>query len=150
MRSAQAATISRAAIALAAAASAAYAWWATGTQPFTLAADLAVLAPVLVVLTMALWPGRAQPESPGDGGAPLERTWIWVLLAAAAVGLEATALALGGKSRSVPSLSTVVDQALAWHATRWVLFLAWLAVAALPSVRRIRRRRRPAPEGAAR
>ena len=55
-----------------------------------------------------------------------------MVLGLAAAALEGIALGLGGRSRAFPSLSTVVDQALVWHLTRWLLFVLWLAVAAWP------------------
>jgi hypothetical protein len=55
-----------------------------------------------------------------------------------AFALEVAGLALGGRSSAVPTLSTVVDHALAWHAVRFVLFLAWLALGWAPVVRQAR------------
>jgi hypothetical protein len=46
----------------------------------------------------------------------------WLLVALAAAGLEGLGLALGGRSKTVPTLSTMIDHALAWHALRLILF----------------------------
>lgn len=85
--------------------------------------------------------GPDQGPAPEPGPAPgrdrlqLRRTFPWVVLVLVAVGLEATGLALGGRSEAVPTLSTVVDHALAWHVVRFVLFCGWIAVGWSPSVR---------------
>ena len=119
-----------------AAAAAGYGWWATGVRPFTTAAYLAVAVPVVVVAVTGWWSGRhrlpAPPPVPGlRGAAP------WLALALAGLGLEIAGLALGGRSARLPTLSTVVDHALAWHATRLALFVLWAALGvALVVVRR--------------
>ncbi|MCQ4118126.1 hypothetical protein [Rhodococcus tibetensis] len=64
----------------------------------------------------------------------------WLILLVLAVGLEGVGLALGGRSTSVPTLSTVIDYALAWHPVRFVLFCGWLAVGGAPVVRMVHRR----------
>ena len=116
----------------------AYAWWATSVRPFTSMAYLAVGVPVLVALARASFrPVREPPQtvraSPERDRRLIRRAaaFAWATVACAAVVLESLALALGGSSRSVPSLSTVVDQALAWHLTRALLFLVWAGVGAL-------------------
>jgi hypothetical protein len=56
-----------------------------------------------------------------------------------AVALESLALALGGRSAAVPTLSTVVDRALVWHLARFGLLCLWLAAACLPARRVVAR-----------
>ncbi len=110
--------------------SAAYAWYVTGLRPFTNSAYEAVFAAPAILLALGLLSpaGRRTPRDPLTlrGVAP------WVALAAAAGCLEAIGLALGGRSPVVPTLSTVVDHALGWHATRFVLFFGWLEVGTRP------------------
>lgn len=60
----------------------------------------------------------------------------WWFVVVLAVALEAVALALGGRSKSVPTLSTTLDRLLTTHADREIIFLLWLFVGALPLVRR--------------
>jgi hypothetical protein len=115
----------------------AYAWWGTGTRPFTLVADLAVGIPVVLVAVMAFPDRESVPDAPPTA---LRRILPWLLLGGAAVTLEAIALALGGRSRAFPTLSTVIDQALAWHAARSGLFVIWMLAAAWPFGRRLRKR----------
>jgi hypothetical protein len=120
---------------------AAYAWWATGLRSFTAGAYVAVGLPVaaLVLVVLVVRPdGSARTESrAGVEGSEirLRTTFPWLLLLALAVGLEAGGLALGGRSTVVPTLSTVADHALAWHAVRFVLFCGWLAVGWAPVLR---------------
>jgi hypothetical protein len=124
-----------------------YAWWAAGLAPFTTAAYVAVALPVAALATAALLvptgplPVRSvrsvgAPGAPVAQGRPWYRALPWAGPLAVAVGLEVAGLALGGRSSTVPTLSTVVDHALAWQAVRFVLFLAWLALGWAPVVRR--------------
>jgi hypothetical protein len=113
-----------------------YAYWATGLAPFTVASYAAVAGPVLVA---ALWTGVAEParRGPSDAGATSPAFRVGpalpiLIIAAIAIGLETIALALGGRSASVPTLSTIVDHALTWHASRFALFVAWLVAASVP------------------
>jgi hypothetical protein len=48
--------------------------------------------------------------------------------------LEGLGLALGGRSKTVPTLSTVIDHALAWHALRLILFCGWLLIGSMPVI----------------
>jgi hypothetical protein len=114
---------------------AAYAWWAAGLAPFTSTAYVAVALPVAgVAVSAVLIP--TGPRSPRSAGRPAYGALPWVGLLVVAVALEATGLALGGRSSAVPTLSTVVDHALAWQGVRFVLFVAWLALGWAPVVRR--------------
>ena len=114
---------------------AAYSWWATGLPPFTTTAYVAVVLPVAALAVAAvLVPTR--PRSFRSAGRPRYAALPWVGLLVVAIALEAAGLALGGRSRTVPTLSTVVDHALAWQGVRFVLFVAWLALGWTPVVRR--------------
>ncbi len=113
---------------------AAYAWWATGLHPFTAGSYVAVGLPVvaLVLVVLVTRPdgsdrigSSAVAEGPEIG---LRTAFPWLLLFTIAIGLEVWGLALGGRSANVPTLSTVVDHAMAWHGVRFVLFCGWLAV----------------------
>lgn len=129
-----------------AAAAALYSWWATGVPPFTGRAYVAVGIPAVLLLAVGIAdslsgpteehdPNRGPGTGPGRGPLQLRRSFPWLLLFVVAVGLEATGLALGGRSETVPTLSTVVDHALAWHVVRFVLFCSWIAVGWSPLVR---------------
>jgi hypothetical protein len=54
----------------------------------------------------------------------------WATVVAVALGLEVAGLALGGRSRDVPTLSTTVDHLLVTHEGRCLLYLWWLWVGA--------------------
>lgn len=115
-----------------------YAWWATGVPPFTVRAYIAVGVPALLLVVVAL----ATPASVGGKAISVrslpgedheaQRTFPWVVLLVLAVSLEGLGLALGGRSRAVPTLSTVIDHALSHHVVRFVLFLAWLVAGWAP------------------
>jgi hypothetical protein len=133
------------------AALAAYAWWATGVTPFTGGAYVAVGVPVVTVAVAAALDRRPVGTDPVPtrsrhaGG--FRAALPWVLLGAVALVLELVALSLGGRSHDVPTLSTVVDHALGRHPQRFVLFCVWLAVAAVPLLRRRQRRGRGGGRG---
>jgi hypothetical protein len=117
----------------------AYAWWATGIRPFSRSADVAIAIPAALVL-VAAW----LKPAPRDAGTDrLKGALPWIALLVVAVGLEVAGLALGGRSRTVPTLSTVADQALAWHVTRWLVFVLWLVAGAWPLRHALGRRQRP-------
>jgi hypothetical protein len=119
-----------------------YAWWATGTQPFTLSSYVAVGGPVVLAGAVALGrpASRVTSRAPTLGGGVWSAS-PWIVILALAVGLECTALALGGRSTDVPTLSTVVDHALGRHALRFLLFCGWLAVGFAPLVWGLSRQR---------
>jgi hypothetical protein len=52
----------------------------------------------------------------------------WTAVFLVALGLEIAGLALGGRSKDVPTLSTTVDHLLVTHWGRWLLYLWWLWV----------------------
>ncbi|MDA8290707.1 MAG: hypothetical protein M0Z33_03370, partial [Actinomycetota bacterium] len=68
-----------------------------------------------------------------SGGVPVAAL-PWIVLAAAAAGLEAAALVLGGRSPAVPTLSTVVDRALVWRPVRFLLLCGWLSLVLAPEL----------------
>jgi len=125
----------------------AYGWWATGLEPFTATAYAAVAVSAVALVLVSY---RVAPTGSAAGGerrdaAPrlaVGRLWPWLVLGALAVALEVVGLALGGRSPTVPTLSTFTDHALAWHGTRLALFLAWLAVGWWSTAVRVWRGRR--------
>jgi hypothetical protein len=111
-----------------------YAYWATGLRSFTVASYIAVGIPIVIVGSIVIIGSVAAVTE----AVPLSRTLPWLLLAFIAAVLEAVGVALGGRSKAVPTLSTVVDHALAWHAVRLVLFCGWLLLGLLPVISRVR------------
>lgn len=113
----------------------AYGWWASGLRPFTWTAYAAVGLLVAVVSGTAIARRGSRAASDASGTTVnLRRAWPWIALCAAAVVLEVVGLALGGRSAAVPTLSTVVDRALAPRAARCAMYVAWLAVGIAPVV----------------
>jgi hypothetical protein len=94
-----------------------------------------VAVPVVVMLVLyALRGGFSDPETTSyyrhrSLGSPRPDAPWWVLFSVA-IALETLALALGGRSKNVPTLSTFVDHLLVAHWGRWLLFLWWLWVGA--------------------
>lgn len=112
-----------------------YAWFATGAGAFTAGAYTYVATPSLVALAIFVATERRRsaersPTSRVARALPWANSAPWIAILAAAVVLEAVGLALGGRSTSVPTLSTTVDHVLVTHVARWLLFVAWLAIIA--------------------
>ena len=119
-----------------AAAAATAAWWVTGLSPFTITAYVAVGLPVAALVAVVVGHSFGLGHSTvKPWPATLRSVFPWLALLALGLGLEALGLALGGRSASVPTLSTVVDHALAWHGLRFVLFCGWLATGWVPALR---------------
>jgi hypothetical protein len=120
-----------------------YAWWASGVRPFTTLAYVLIALPSLLVVVAylslgALSPGRRDvtryyQERSHD--VTLKNVAPWIVVVLLAVALEVVGLALGGRSRDVPTLSTTVDHLLVWHWGRWLLYVAWLSIGLTPVVR---------------
>jgi hypothetical protein len=106
----------------------AYGYWATGRAPFGALAYVAVGIPIaLAAAAVLIGPGRSTPRRTA-ALVTVRSTWPWLLIAGLMVGLEFVGLALGGRSAVFPTLSTVVDHALAWHLARLLLFAGWLLI----------------------
>ena len=92
------------------------------------AVPVAVLVAVVVLIPHARSDVIHPPRSSEPAGAGLRSAAPWLVLVAIVVGLEAVGLALGGRSPTVPTFSTVADHALVSHASRFVIFCAWLGL----------------------
>lgn len=122
-----------------------YAWFATGVAPFTVSAYVLVAVPSLAVLTLYARDGaftsKGSHELRRDPAlvATLRTNVVpWLVVLALALGLEVFALALGGRSKPVPTLSTTLDHLLVTHWLRGVLFWLWLSVGVAPLRHRAR------------
>lgn len=114
---------------------AAYAWLATSAHSFTSWAYVAVSLPVVVTLALYSLCGGFKEPSASDyyrrrSIDALRIAIPWSGLFIAALTLEIVGLALGGRSKDVPTLSTTVDHLLVAHWGRWLLFLWWLWIGA--------------------
>jgi hypothetical protein len=105
----------------------AYAWWATGIAPFSALSYVLVAVPVAALVgTYAAMGALSRKRNDikrhyrrRAGDASLQNVSPWLCLLGAAVTLESVALALGGRSRSVPTLSTAADHLLVTHLGGW-------------------------------
>jgi len=127
----------------------AYAWWATGVKPFTAPAYVLIAVPSLAVLStyvvlggLSRRAGVARYYRERASGSTFKGAAPWAALLVCALLLEAVGLALGGRSHTVATLSTVSDHLLVRHWSRWLLYDLWLAVGAGPLLRLSRYLRR--------
>jgi len=126
-----------------------YAWIATGVTPFTTTAYVLVALPSVALLVVYARLGVFTVRQPKldrlyqerAGRQTLAQLTPWLAVLAGALTLEVVGLALGGRSTSVPTLSTEMDHLLVTHWGRWALYVAWLAVGAWPARGLLRARR---------
>lgn len=116
---------------------AAYAGWASGTAPFSSAADAAVSVPsaLLAAGLLARWlvpaggPWRPLPPVSHDGdpardagtGTP------WIALVALVVGVELASYFHGGARSAYPTISSAVESIFRYRAVKAAAFFGWLA-----------------------
>jgi hypothetical protein len=128
-----------------------YAGFASGVKPFTATAYVLVAIPALVVLVVFSMLGALTPRRDDVHAYYLDRSdhasftkvLPWLSIFALAVALEVVGLALGGRNKTVPTLSTTVDHLLVTREGRWLLYAAWLSVGVAPLIR-LWRRQHPA------
>jgi len=108
-----------------------YSWWASGQAAFSALDYLACALPIGAVLAGLLASGGGR-RGAWLGVSPIQTARTRVLPVAVVVGagvvLEAIGLIAGGRSRVVPTLSTVADQLTAGHVARFVAFYAWVLI----------------------
>jgi hypothetical protein len=121
----------------------AYAWGASGVAPFTTLAYVLITIPSALMIAIYISLGALSPRRHDvtqyyqrrAEGATLRNVAPWLVVLLLALALEVVGLALGGRSSSVPTLSTAVDHLLIYHWERWLLYVGWLSVGALPLFR---------------
>lgn len=121
----------------------AYAGLASGVKPFTTLAYVLVAIPTLAALVMFSMLGGLTPRRRDVTNYYLERSdratllnvLPWLSLFALAVVLEVVGLALGGRNKTMPTLSTTVDHLLVTREGRWLLYATWLSVGVAPLLR---------------
>lgn len=111
-----------------------YAWVTVGVAPFSTLSYLLVAIPCVAFVVVYARMGGLSVERVEVSeyfqrkarNATLSTVAPWIALLTAAVALETVGLLLGGRSTSVPTLSTTVDHLLAVRWERCILCLAWL------------------------
>jgi hypothetical protein len=119
-----------------------YAWATAGVKPFSTVSYVLVAIPSVATVLACVALGGLSPRRPEisayylrkAGGASLPTVAPWIAVLSAAVVLEAVGLLLGGRSASVPTLSTTVDHLLAVRWERCLLCFAWLRVGVIPLI----------------
>jgi hypothetical protein len=118
----------------------AYAWSVTGVAPFTTIAYALIAFPSIAAVALYASMGtfsRHRADLANYYQMRARRVSLssiapWLVVLLGAVTLEAVGLALGGRSPSVPTLSTTVDHLLEQHWERSVLYVVWVTVGASP------------------
>ncbi len=129
-------------VAVAIAIVAGYAWATAGAAPFSTTSYVLVsIASAVIVLTYVALGGLSPRRDAvrahyrrQSHDASLSSVAPWIAVLIVAVVLEVIGLSLGGRSTSVPTLSTAVDHLLRFHWERCLICFAWLAVGIAPLV----------------
>lgn len=110
---------------------AAYAWFASATTPFTVAADVTTALPIVgMVAVVALqrirpfgpvWQRLPGDQPPGGGTAV-----PWLVVLALLVVPEGVSLLAGGARSSHPTISFVTDTVFQWHAVKAAVYFVWM------------------------
>jgi hypothetical protein len=124
-----------------------YAWVIAGAAPFSALAYLLVATPcVAFVVAYARMGGLSVDRGEVNEyfrriarGTTLSSVAPWTALLTAVAALEVVGLLLGGRSTSVPTLSTTVDHLLAVRWERFLLCWAWLFTGGFALLRHWRR-----------
>jgi phosphate/sulfate permease len=127
-----------------------YAWVLTGVHPFTSLSYVLVGVPsVAIVVAFVVLGGFSRHRSDVNAyyrrhsdSAALRTVTPWIALLVAAVLFEAVGLLLGGRSTSVPTLSTAIDHLLEHHWERFLFCLTWLLAGAFPVLELLQLRER--------
>jgi hypothetical protein len=120
-----------------------YAWVTTGVAPFSTFSYCLIAVPCVIFVVAYIRMGGLSTDhaevgayfESKSGGATRATVAPWIALLVAALVLEAVGLLLGGRSTSVPTLSTTVDHLLAVRWERCLLCLAWLLAGGVPLFR---------------
>ena len=105
----------------------AYAWWATGLEPFSARATGAVLGAGIVAVALAAGHGVTTREH--DAEVAVGGVLIWLLLLAALAVWELAAYLQAPRAQH-PTLSHLANGILEVRPVRAIAFVAWLAGAA--------------------
>ena len=104
-----------------------WSWLASGVRTFTHPAEVFTFVPALAVLVWTLRPSARLPVIRDDLG-PRQPWWTvlpWLLAIAALVGWELSEL-FQKPRQAHPTLSSITNDLLSTHPSRFLGFLAWL------------------------
>ena len=110
-------------LAFALGAAAVYSWVAAGFRPFTVAEEVMVAIPALLVFAAAWRPSRA-PATVRWSRASIA---CWLGLVVLAIGWELLAY-FSSPREDHPTLSVIADEIMSVHVGRALMFLLWLAL----------------------
>ena len=125
------------------AAMAIYAWVTAGVPPFSALSYVLIAIPSVAFVVAYARMGGLSRDNDAVSSYYQQRSDTttfsnvapWTALLVAAIVLELIGLCLGGRSASVPTLSTTVDHLLARRWERSTLCFAWLLAGAVPLLR---------------
>ncbi len=107
-----------------------WAWFASGVRTFTRPAEVLTFLPGVAVSVLTLRPSAGSVRPVSKGGAPPDRRWgilPWIGVLVLAVGWELTEL-FSQPRQAHPTVSSLTNSLLSTHPSRFVGYLAWLAV----------------------
>jgi hypothetical protein len=122
---------------------AAYSWVTAGVTPFSAPAYAFVALPSVAFVVAYVSMGGLSRHR-GDVNTyyqdrsrdtTLSNVAPWISVFVAALVLEAIGLSLGGRSTSVPTLSTTIDHLLKMQWERSIFCFAWLLAGTVPLIR---------------
>jgi hypothetical protein len=107
------------------AAAACWSWFASGVRTFTRPAEVLTFVPALAVLVLTLRPKARFTAGLAEPRAPWRTLLPWVAAVAALVGWELSEL-FSKPRRGHPTLSSITNDLLSTHPSRFLGFLFWL------------------------
>ncbi len=107
-----------------------WAWFASGVRTFTRPAEVLTFLPGLAVLVLTLRPSASFVRPVEDGGVTPFRRWgvlPWLGVLIVTVGWELAEL-FSQPRHAHPTISSLTNSLLSTHPSRFLGYLAWLAV----------------------
>lgn len=114
-------------------AAAAYAWFAAGTKPFTVPADVTTAVPLVlmaaVYVLQRIRPGTGPWRRLDDAGhPPAGGTAVpWIALVVLLVGSEVASFVAGPRATH-PTVSSLTDTLFRWQAAKAAVYFGWLSL----------------------
>lgn len=109
------------------AAAACWAWFASGVRTFTRPAEVLTFIPALAVLLLTVRPSARFPAGRTSPRPGWRKLLPWVAAVAALVGWELSEL-FAKPRQAHPTLSSIINDLLSTHPSRFLGFLGWLVL----------------------